>query len=284
MIDLLYEYTEDNLMLEGTYFDSNKKNICILYIHGQAQSILNNPFAYKWGKFFSSNGISFLYGHNRGYDFINCMFDKDGNLIYNGSSFELFKDSLIDINTWVNKIKRLGYKKIILFGHSLGCNKALNYLIKFQSNIDGIIFASAPDMVGITKQEEKDYEVIYNEAINILKEGNNKLLSNLICGTDYMSAETFIDQNTEKSPIDNFPIERNPIIFEQLSQIRIPILSFCGSLEYSTYLKQELLKEKAINCHDYTYKIVNNTNHFYNGKELDIAKMIQEWINNRFNS
>ena len=201
MIDLLYEYTEDNLMLQGTYFDSNKKDICILFVHGQAQSIIGNEFAYKWGKYFVSKGISFLYGHNRGYDFINCMFNKDGDFIYSGATFELFEDSLKDIQVWVNKIKELGYKKIILLGHSLGCNKVLYYLSKYQDNIDGVIFASAPDMVGITKIEEKNFDELYNEAINC---SDNKILSKLICGTDYMGAKTFIDQTTENNPIDNF--------------------------------------------------------------------------------
>ena len=279
MIDLLYEYTNDNLMLQGTYFDSKKKDICILFIHGQAQSILENEFAYKWGKYFSSNGISFLYGHNRGYDFINCMFDKKGDFVYNGATFELFEDSLNDIQVWINRIKKFGYKKIILLGHSLGCNKALYYLSKHQENIDGVIFASAPDMVGITKIEEENFIELYNESINSSK---NKILSKLVCGTDYISAKTFIDQTTENTPIDNFPIERNPQTFEQLSKITIPILSFCGSNEYPTYLKQELLKEKAINCPDYSYEIIENTNHFYKNKEDVISRIVKEWINKRF--
>ena len=279
MIDLLYEYTNDNLMLQGTYFDSKKKDICILFIHGQAQSILENEFAYKWGKYFSSNGISFLYGHNRGYDFINCMFDKKGDFVYNGATFELFEDSLNDIQVWINRIKKFGYKKIILLGHSLGCNKALYYLSKHQENIDGVIFASAPDMVGITKKEEENFIELYNESINSSK---NKILSKLVCGTDYISAKTFIDQTTENTPIDNFPIERNPQTFEQLSKITIPILSFCGSNEYPTYLKQELLKEKAINCPDYSYEIIENTNHFYKNKEDVISRIVKEWINKRF--
>ena len=282
MIDLLYEYTDDNLLLQGTYFDSNKKNVCILFIHGQAQSILENEFAYKWGKYFSLNGISFLYGHNRGYDFINCMFDKDGNFAYNGATFEMFEDSLKDIQVWVNKVKELGYEKIILFGHSLGCNKVLNYLSKHQKGIDGAIFASAPDMVGITKKEEKYLDELYNESIENINKNENKILSKLVCGTDYISANTFINQTTENTPIDNFPIERNPEVFEQLSKISIPILSFCGSNEYPTYLKQELLKEKAINCNDYSFKIIENTNHFYKNKEDEVSKMIKDWINSRF--
>ena len=279
MIDLLYEYTDDNLMLQGTYFDSNKKDICILFVHGQAQSILENEFAYKWGKYFSSNGISFLYGHNRGYDFINCMFDRNGNFVYNGATFELFEDSLKDIQVWVNKIRKLGYKKIILLGHSFGCNKALYYLSKYQNDIDGVIFASAPDMVGITKLEEPNFDELYNESINC---DENKILSKLVCGTDYISAKTFINQTTENTPIDNFPLERNPETFEQLSKISIPILSFCGSDEYPTYLKQELLKEKATSCSDYSFKIVENTNHFYVNKEDEVSEMIKQWVSERF--
>ena len=282
MIDLLYEYTDDNLMLQGTYFDSNKKDVCILFVHGQAQSIVGNEFAYKWGKYFSSNGISFLYGHNRGYDFINCMFDKNGNFVYNGATFELFEDSLKDIQVWVNKIKGLGYKKIVLLGHSFGCNKALYYLSKYQNDIDGVIFASAPDMVGITKKEENNFDKLYDEAIDIINKNENKILSELIGGTDYISAKTFLNQNKEDSPIDNFPIERTPQIFEQLSKIAIPVLSFCGSDEYPTYLKQELLKEKAINCNDYSFKIIENTNHFYKNKEVEVSKIIKDWIDSRF--
>lgn len=42
MIDLFYEYTEDDLRLQGTYFDSGKLDYCVLFIHGQAQSIVDN--------------------------------------------------------------------------------------------------------------------------------------------------------------------------------------------------------------------------------------------------
>ena len=210
------------------------------------------------------------------------MFNKNKDIVYNGASFELFEDSFKDIDVWVNKIKELGYKKIILFGHSIGCNKALHYISKSERKIDGVIFASAPDMVGINKIEETNFDKLYNESVEMISKNENKILSELVCGSDYISAKTFIDQNTENSPIDNFPIERNPIVFEELSKLTIPVLSFCGSNEYPTYLKQELLKEKAINCRDYTYKIIKNTNHFYDGKEDELSILIKTWIDEKF--
>ncbi|MCI8575472.1 MAG: alpha/beta fold hydrolase [Bacilli bacterium] len=280
MIDLFYEYTEDKLRLQGTYFDSGRLDYCVLFIHGQAQSILDNYFAYVLGKNLSNNGISFLYSHNRGYSYINCMSKKDSTLEMNGATFEIFEDSLKDIEVWITKIKSLGYKKIILMGHSLGCNKALYYLSKNNNCVQGLVLASAPDMVGITKKEESEFDNLLNEAKNNVKNGNpRQLLKNLIGGTDYISSATFISESLENSNIDNFPIERNPETFEQLSVINIPILSFAGSNEYPTYLKQHVLKEKAINCDNFEYQIIDNTNHFYNNKEEEISKILLKWIN-----
>ena len=279
MIDLFYEYTEDNLCLQGTYFDSGKLDICVLFIHGQAQSIIDNYFAYVLGKYLSNNEISFLYSHNRGYSYINCMSKKDGNLEINGATFEIFEDSLKDIEVWITKIKRLGYKKIILMGHSLGCNKAIYYLSKKQNDVQGLILASAPDMVGITKKEETEFDNLLTEAECNLKNNNpRKLLNTLIGGTGYISSATFISESLENGNVDNFPIERNPEIFEQLSTISMPILSFAGSNEYPTYLKQQLLKEKAISCKSFEYQIIDDTNHFYNNKEEEVAKIILKWI------
>lgn len=278
MIDLLYEITEDEIELEGTYFDSKKKDICILFVHGQAQSILNNSFAYKLGKYLSSRGISFLYGHNRGHNYINCLHKKDGSLLVEGATFEIFEDSLKDIDVWVKNIKKFGYKKIILMGHSLGCNKALYYLNK-KEMVDGLILASAPDMVGITKKEESNFLEILKEAEAAVKRGKPRyILSNLLGETDYISAATFINENMENSNIDNFPIERNPLVFSQLSKVNIPILSFAGSLEYPTYLKQDILKDKAINSEDFTYKIIEGANHFYYGKEEELNELIYNWM------
>lgn len=278
MIDLLYDYTEDGIELQGTYFDSLKKDICVLFIHGQAQSILNNSFAYKIGKYLSSRGISFLYGHNRGHNYINCLSKKDGSLMIEGATFEIFEDCLKDIDVWARKIKDMGYKKIIMMGHSLGCNKVLHYLNN-REMVDGLILASAPDMVGITKKEESNFDEIFKESEEAVRGGNSrKILSSLLGGTDYISAGTFISESTENSNIDNFPIERNPLVFDQLASINIPILSFAGSLEYPTYLKQDILKEKATSSPDFTYSIIEGANHFYYGCEEEISELLYNWV------
>ena len=52
--------------------------------------------------------------------------------------------------------------------------------------------------------------------------------------------------------------------------------------KYYKDLKQELLREKAISCGDYVFKIIENTNHFYKNKEVEVSKIVKDWIDSRF--
>ena len=52
------------------------------------------------------------------------------------------------------------------------------------------------------------------------------------------------------------------------------ILIFSGSNETDNYLHLDLLKEKAKSCNDFEYKYINDTDHFYNEKELEIGNII----------
>lgn len=54
-------------------------------------------------------------------------------------------------------------------GHSLGCNKVLYYLSKNKNRVQGLILASAPDMVGIIKKEESKFDNLLSEAESNVK-------------------------------------------------------------------------------------------------------------------
>ena len=46
--------------------------------------------------------------------------------------------------------------------------------------------------------------------------------------------------------------------------------------------KLDLLKDKALNCKNFEYKIIKNTGHTYKSKELEVANLIFDWINKNF--
>lgn len=277
-------YTEDGLRLPIVHFNTKIKDICVIFIHGMCQTIIDNYFATVWGNTLIKNNIGFLYEHNRGHSIENDILMKDGSYQRQGCMYEIFEDCIYDIDLAINEAKKLGYKRLILLGHSYGCNKLIYYYYKKKPNILGMILASAPDMKGLHLYRQKDYETLLKEAKeNIDNNESTKILSNLIEDYMYMSSKTYYNWYNKNSNLDNLPIMSYSNNWTQFETITVPMLTFSGSDETENYLQLDLLKEKAKNCKDFEYKIIDNTNHFYTNKENEIATLIINWIKDRFN-
>ena len=276
-------YTRDELRLPMIHFESNKKDICIICIHGMCGTIIDNYFATVWGKLLAKNDIGFIYEHNRGHSIENDIVMKDGSFKRCGCMYEIFEDCIYDIDLAIQTAKKKGYKRIILLGHSLGCNKVIYYYYKKHPNILGIILASAPDMIGSHLLIEPDYEELLKEAKeNIEKNQPTKLLHKMIEDYMYMSSQTYYNWFHKNSNLNNLPIISNPKNWEQLETIDVPILTFSGSKDEDYYLHLDLLKEKATNCKNFEYQIIENTGHTYQEKELETGNLILNWINKNF--
>lgn len=273
------EYTSDGLKLPMVHFESSKKDVCVICIHGMCGTIVDNYFASVWGKILAKNNIGFIYEHNRGHSIENDIVMKDGSFKRYGCMYEIFEESIYDIDLVLEVAKRCGYKRIILLGHSYGCNKVIYYYYKKHPEIIGIILASAPDMVGIHLKDEPDYKDLLIEAKqNIDNKEEDKLLHKMVEEYIYMSSKTYYNWYNENTNLDNLPILRNPKVWEQFASLDVPILTFSGALEGSHYLKLDLLKEKAINCCDFEYKIIDGTGHTYSNKEDEIGNLILDWV------
>lgn len=279
MMDFIYEYTDDGLRLQGTHFESIKKDLCVVFIHGMYANVVENYFAVVWGKILAGRNIGFLYGHTRGYSNTNDILDKNGDSVTVGTTFEIFEDCLLDIDMWIKKSHELGYRRIILAGHSFGCCKVLYYYYKKRANVTGIIFASAPDMQGLTRMYEPDYDLLLKETERNVKNGNpRKLTSKVVENYMPFSSATFYNWYKPGSNADNFPVIRNPEHFEQLEAVDIPVLVFSGANEEAPYLQLDLLQAKARKCPDFTWKVMEDTNHIYYEKELETAELILNWL------
>ena len=276
-------YTRDELRLPMIHFESNKKDICVICIHGMCGTIIDNYFATVWGKLLAKKDIGFIYEHNRGHSIENDIVMKDGSFKRCGCMYEIFEDCIYDIDLAIQTAKEKGYKRIILLGHSLGCNKVIYYYYKKHPNILGMILASAPDMIESHLLIEPDYEELLKEAKeNIDKNQPTKLLHKMIEDYMYMSSQTYYNWFHKNSNLNNLPIISNPKNWEQLETIDVPILTFSGSKDEDYYLHLDLLKEKATNCKNFEYQIIENTGHTYQEKELETGTLILNWINKNF--
>lgn len=276
-------YTEDNMRLPMIHFSTNEKDVCVIFVHGMCQTIIDNYFAIVCGNILSENKIGFLYAHNRGYSIENDILMKDGTYNRCGCMYEIFEDCVLDIDLAIKKAKELGYKRIILMGHSYGCNKLIYYYYKKCPDILGMILASAPDMVGLQLLRQKDYKELIKEAKENIDNGNStKLLSNLVEDYMYMSSGTYYNWFNKDSNLDNLPVMGNSENWYQFESIDVPILTFSGADETENYLHLDLLRDKAKSCNNFEYKIIDNANHFYHNKEDDISSLIFNWIKKLF--
>lgn len=127
--------TRDNYKLQGTLFESTTEPKAIFYmVHGMCE---HKERFYKFMEFLSKHGYTSLLCDLRGHG----IDIEKSELGYFGT-----KDSLInDLEDVIKYIKcSFPYKKIILFGHSMGSLIVRNYIQNNDSEIDKMILCGPP--------------------------------------------------------------------------------------------------------------------------------------------
>lgn len=289
-INILHVWTEDKLRLQGVHYGPGLKNTCVLCIHGMSGNFMENYFASILGDTLSNQNIGFVYGHNRGYNHINDIVKKEADNSHKtvriGTMYERFGECVYDIDAWLNKVKKLGYKKVVLLGHSLGCNKTIHfYSKKHPKDIVGVILASPPDMVGLFEKTEyqPNHKELLAEVINNIKQGNpRKPVNGIVWDWYQLSSQTYFDLSETNGLVDNLPVLRNPDEFEELSQINVPILGIMGEHDDIAIKTLEedmdLIASKAVNCPFFTKEFIKGANHTYDQQEEAFAKVITDWV------
>lgn len=292
MINPIYIWTEDKLRLQGIHYETYSKNTCILVVHGMSGNFIESYWGNVLGEYLQKNGYGYIYAHNRGYNHINdIVIDKikeqnTYDSVRVGAVYERFEDSVFDVDAWYYEAVRLGYKNIILLGHSLGCNKVVHYIYKKQPyTLQGVILLSPPDMVANGKEagRSKLYESQLGEAKKNISEGKpRKLLKDMLWNWYNISSQTFMDMFVDGCPADNLPIMRNPQSFPELEAIHVPILAIMGEYDDIAVLTlqedMDLLAQKAINSPTFTKVFLQGAPHTYDNKEREVSECILNWL------
>lgn len=279
-----YTWTTDNLRLMGLHYPG--KDMCVLVTHRMGGSFAEDLYADVLGRELSVQGYGLLYGHSRGYGQISSIatqpLKKDNGFSSEraGSAYEIFTDSVMDIEAWLKTCRQLGYKKIILMGHSLGCNKVVYYLSQRQpEEVVGVILAGPPDMHAFGEKYQPDHKALVTRAKELVAAGERR---RLLDETVLLSAQTYLSLFVHDE-IDTFPIKRNPETFQQLALINQPILGLMGEYDgieiRSVQDDIELVKSKATACPDFQIGIIKGGNHYYENREGSLAKTIFAWFN-----
>ena len=144
----------DGVELQGWLSDKQGDKAAI-HIHGMSGNGYENYFLDSLRLMYSKNNISLFTIDTRGRGIVSSFWQGDkidswgeGSKL-GGSCFEIFEESLSDIQGAIDYLKSIGKTKFILQGHSLGGSKVVNYLAnQNHSEVMSAILIAPTDMVG----------------------------------------------------------------------------------------------------------------------------------------
>ena len=144
-MDIIKAIAKRGLELRGAIYDSGSIDTALIMLTGICSNVFQNDLLDSTGKLLSKNGITVIIGH--AHDSFSCFAYTDhsiGKQKHTGVFNDDFSMVYEDVETWVLKAKELGFKKIILAGHSLGSNKIINYLGNTSDNYVDYFIVSCP--------------------------------------------------------------------------------------------------------------------------------------------
>lgn len=181
----------DQVELQG-WLNDEPGNTAVLHIHGMSGNGYENYFLDTLRSRYAKHGISFFTIDTRGRGIISDFRQNDG-WKHAGSCFELFEESVHDIQGAIDYLQTRHKKTIVLQGHSLGCTKVVHYLLNNPgTNVKASILLAPTDMVGWANTDPRHNDYC-SKAATLIAKGKGEELVDAQCWSDKtpISAQTY---------------------------------------------------------------------------------------------
>lgn len=277
--------TLDGYSLHGLLSEPKvKTESIIIHLHGSAGDFYESTFYPYLFKLANDLNMAFLSTNNRG----SGVYDVEIGAKYVGAAIEIFEECLFDIDAWIKFAFSIGYKNIILEGHSFGTNKIQYYALngKYKKMIKALILLGFTDSYGgqleYLEKNKQCNEDVLKEAEELIKQNKPlQLLSDLYInwGELPQTAQSYKNFMTPGSVLSNIlPLGQNKN-FTNFKKIAIPILGVVGDTEECTVISPkkavDRLNKENKNARCY---MIEDCNHSYQGKEEALLKIIRSFI------
>jgi pimeloyl-ACP methyl ester carboxylesterase len=281
--------TRDGLKLYGILsepevFDSART--AVIFVHGLTSAFYHGlSRAGALQEACQAAGYALALYNNRGHDVAipGMIPGKSGIAAFGGSGFERFEDCLHDIDAVISHLKKKGYKKFVLIGHSTGANKVAYYLAKRASAkniLGGVLLSAISDIAGELAVHKKEY-LAMRAKVSTMK-SDEIVLSEL--GPYLMSPARFKSLYTPGGSEDMFPYYDKAIPWKLFSLITTPLLVCVGQkdewldrpvAEYLQAFVQNAPKKTTLQT-----VVIPGANHGYKKREQQLAQVLIQWIQN----
>lgn len=266
------------------------KDLAVLHVHGLTGNFFSSTAINEISKKLAGSGITFMSIETRGSYIAEGFVKGRGTRALEqvrGSAFERFEESVYDIDGAVSFLRRAGFRRVVLSGHSSGCQKIAHYAYKKKCRrISGIILMSPVDDYNYDSSYfGKNHAEIVRLAKRVKARGGYDALmpKKFANDTHFISAGRFLSTNDISNPeakIFNYNGR-----LEEFSRITCPVLAIFGTRDqYEKMDVRECLKRlsNVSSSKRMSTMIIKGANHNFKGKRDMLASLIDKWIKKNF--
>lgn len=270
--------TRDGVTLDGIYVKPKRKSkLALIWIHGLTSRFYSGQaLIQELSSRCQKSGIGYFKFNTRGHDIVHRYGSNKKPLL--GSAFEKFKDCILDIRAMINLAQRLGYRNIVLAGHSTGANKALYYFYQTRDRAvkDLILLGPTSDIAfDYKKFGKKEVKKRLLRAIKLKRKNPNLLLPQKY---GLWGAARLVSILREGTTEDMFPYYNSNAKWKELKSVKIPVAVIFGSRdEYLTLPVKKLIeifRRNAKSTKNFSGIVIKGARHSFHRKEKKLARAI----------
>lgn len=287
-MEIIRVNTPRGIELKGAMWrNSSENDTVVVMMSGICSNVFQNDLLSAAGNLLYENNIAFIAGHAM--DAFSCLAYTDfstGKQRNTGVVFDDFSIIYEDVEAYVKYSRELGFKNIILAGHSLGSNKIINYLGNTNENLVDYFIVSSPVDLTHWWKVMPNMDLCLETAKKFVNEGKGKdILPFLFGGFSPMCAETVLSFynafNLKNCPVISGDGETN-----SLASIRINGSFVIGGKDSLTENDPKGFMEKINSYCKHPEKnqviVVPDASHIFYNKHDEYAQTILDCVQHHY--
>jgi pimeloyl-ACP methyl ester carboxylesterase len=279
LVELIDARTSDGVTLSGALAEPPAGSPArlpfdaALMVHGAAATFYDGFFR-TFSAALVDRGIATLRANNRGHDVVNR---GDGRGRFLGVALEAIDDCPLDFRAWLDVLAARGYRRILVFGHSLGAIKSAYFLAAERDpRVTGCVLASPPRfnterMLASERGAEFAATIAAAEA-EIAAGRPDAFIRTTYPRREFAAAHAYLAKYATATRFD---------VFEHVASMPVPVLALTGSEELGDPNFRDhpagyaAARERKS---DLDFEIVPDGDHHYSRAQTFAVQTLLAWI------
>jgi pimeloyl-ACP methyl ester carboxylesterase len=271
--------TRDGVWLDGLVVaPRRRRSTALVWVHGLGSVFSSGqPLVAELAACLPAAGIGYVKFNTRGHDFV-----ARGGRRLAGAAFERFTDCVEDLRAVIGYAARLGYRRIVLAGHSTGANKSLYYAgTRRDRRVRALaLLGPVSDIAGEAKRVGG--ATLGRRVVAAERLARRDPLALVPRAWGFWSARRYVSLYKPGQAEDVFPYHRPGARWRALRAVRVPVAVVIGArdryLDRSPPALIEVFRTEARRARSFASFIVPGANHGFDGRERALARWLVRWI------